>query len=67
MLITKVWRPRASKADTNRARIFVEAMEIQITSLAQLANLADALVDLAQAEANLGAAGLVDTGEFAVP
>ena len=67
MLITKVRRPRASQADTNRARIFVEAMEIQITSLAQLANLADALVDLAQAEANLGAAGLVDTGEFAVP
>lgn len=67
MLITEVRRPRASQADTNRARITVKAMEIQITTLAQLANLADALLDLAQAEANLGAASLVDTGEFAVP
>jgi hypothetical protein len=67
MLITSVVLPRTGKADTNRLRIIVTAKEILTAEVVPVANLADAIVDVAGEADDLGAAGLESTGEVVQP
>jgi hypothetical protein len=67
MLIVGVSLPRSSKADTDRLRITIMAKEIQTTEVEPVANVADAIADLAGPGDDLGAAGLEDTGEVVTP
>jgi hypothetical protein len=67
MLIVGVSLPRSSNADTTRLRINVLAKEIQTVEVEPVANLADAVADLAGPSDDLGAAGLESLGEIAAP